>query len=169
MKSLHGFLHGRLWIMCHGMPKLVVRPLDENQRPSQLHGWGPPWLVCEVVLSLPCSWTPFSKLDVKVFKYGWRQQLREYATEAFAFNWLPGELSLGHVYTKVTRSWLLRIFEFSLVESVTDPRFTFTSGQFWTTSHDIINGWKIFMKSHTVSMDNIAPDCRRVFHDNSWR
>ena len=34
----------------------LVRPLNESQRPSQLHGHGP-WLVCELVLIVPPTLT----------------------------------------------------------------------------------------------------------------
>ena len=61
MKSLHGFLHGRLWIMWHGLLKFASDPPSRgrpsancngschSQGLSQLHGHGP-WLVCEMSL-----------------------------------------------------------------------------------------------------------------------
>ena len=41
---------------------------------------------------------------------------------------------------KTIRPWLLRILEFSLVESVTGPCFRFTRGYFWTRVHNIFGG-----------------------------
>ena len=55
-------------------------------------------------------------------------------------------------------SW--EFFEFSLVESDTAVRFRFTWGWFWTTSHNIFRGWKIYMESHMTNMDDVCRDCR---------
>jgi hypothetical protein len=68
MENLHGFLHGILYIMCHGMLEFalgppprgrhdaklwqtmsVARPSNENQGPSQIHGHNL-WFIHEVVL-----------------------------------------------------------------------------------------------------------------------
>jgi hypothetical protein len=66
------------------------------------------------------------------------------------------------------RPWLLRSLGFSLVESVTRPRFGFTWGQVWTIKvHNIFNGWMIYMESHFASTPNVGWDCRGLFksHD----
>jgi hypothetical protein len=64
------------------------------------------------------------------------------------------------------RPWLLRSLGFSLVESVTRPRFGFTWGQVWTIKvHNIFNGWMIYMESHFASTPNVGWDCRGAFQE----
>ena len=71
--------------------------------------------------------------------------------------------SQGSVYTKAIRPWLLRILEFSLVESVTDPCLKFTWGQLWIIICNILSGWEFYVKSHMISMDNVGWDCKNLF------
>ena len=77
---------------------------------------------------------------------------------------------LGYVDMRTIRPWLLRIIEFSFIESVMGLNFRFIWGYFWTKTHNIFSGWIIDMKSHIASMDNIGRDCRHFFfQDGPWR
>lgn len=66
----------------------------------------------------------------------------------YPYWWTTSTYNLAHVYTKAIRPWLLRIMEFSLVESVTGPHFRFTWGWFWIATHNNLAGWIAYIVSH---------------------
>lgn len=85
MESLHGFLHGILKIMFHGLPKLASGPPSrgrlninssrpcqsyKNEGPSQLYDHSP-WLMYEVALGF--KWIDLDKQSFKT-----NQKIKDY-------------------------------------------------------------------------------------------